>query len=233
MSTPGSPTSAASVTPGLPADLRSGSVSLLDRIRPIWRITGRIELPPGQSPAAAIDRLEPLFDAINTRYERSDDALIFSKKDPAAQDRMAVFDAGILHVATDGSNGPELRYTLNSRILLACFLAPLLFLGFAQITLTTGAWEKAAAEAEKKAKPDKKKDDAKEFVLNPIDVALGAPAPRTKSEIAAERAKKEKEPPSATPAFVFAGIFAALYAIGRILEARLVGALFRKALQSP
>jgi hypothetical protein len=230
---PGSPAPAASTAHSLPADLRGGNASLLDRIRPIWRISGQVELPPGHSPSGAIDQLEPLFDAVGTRYERSDEGLIFTKKDPAAQDKLAVFDAGILHIADDGS-GRSLRYTLNSRIMLACFLAPLLFLGFAQVTLATGAWEKAAAEAEKKTKPDKKKKDGgKEFVLNPIDVALGAPAPRTKKEMAALKAEKEKEPPSATPAFVFAGMFAALYVIGRILEAQRVNALFRKALQSP
>lgn len=231
MTAPGSP--APTLADRVPAHLRGDDTTLIDRIRPIWRISGQVELPPGQSPAAAIDRLEPLFDAIGTRYERSEIGLIFSKKDPAAQDKLAVFDAGILHIADD-AGAPALRYTLNSRILLACFLAPLLFLAFAQITLTTAAWEKAAAEAEKKTKPEKmKKDDRKEFVLNPVDVFLGAPAPKTKKQMAAEKAEREKEPPSATPAFVFAGLFAALYLIGRILEARLVNALFRKALQSP
>jgi hypothetical protein len=213
----------------MPANLGRRQGALLDHIRPIWRISGKVELPPGQSPAGAIDRLAPLFDAVGTRYERSEEGLIFSKKDPAAQDKLAVFDAGILHIA-DGA----LHYTLNSRILLACFLAPLLFLGFAQISLTTQAWEKAAAAAEKKAKNDSKKDKAgrSEMVLNPVDQWLGAPAPKSQKERDAEKAEREKEPPSATPAFVFAGLFAALYVFGRILEARLVNALFRKALNS-
>ena len=218
-----------------PANAAGDSFSLLQLVRRIWRITGHVELPAGQSPSAAIDRLEPLFVATGTSYERTEDAIIFSKKDPAAQDRLAVFDAGILHVSKNNSV-PILRYELTSRILLACFLAPLLFLAFAQITLAIGAWDKAAAEAETKAEKAKKgtkeKPEPKELALNPIDVALGAPPPKTKKERAREKAEREKEPPSATPAFVFAGLFAALYLIGRLLEARLVKSRFRKALQS-
>ena len=218
-----------------PAIAAGDNMSVLQLVRRLWRITDHVELPAGQSPGVAIDRLEPLFVATGTSYERTDDALIFTKNDPAAQDKMAVFDGGVLHVANDTS-GPVLRYELTSRILLACFLAPLLFLAFAQITLVTGAWDKAAAEAESKAekagKDAKKKPEPKEFVLNPIDVALGAPPPKTRKERAREKAEQEKEPPSATPAFVFAGIFAALYLIGRWLEARLVKSLFRKALHA-
>lgn len=220
-----------------PAIAAGDSLSLLQLVRRIWRITDHVELPAGQSTSVAIDRLEPLLVATGTSYERTEDALIFTKKDPAAQDRLAVFDAGVLHVANDAS-GPVLHYQLTSRILLACFLAPLLFLLFAQVTLYTGELDKAKAAAEEKAekagtsggKAKPKTPEKPELVLNPIDVALGAPAPKTRKQMAAEKAEKEKEPPSATPAYVFAGLFAALYLIGRILEAWLAKKLFRKAL---
>lgn len=198
----------------------------------IWRINGTVDLPPGQTAAAALDRLAPLFDAPNTNHERTGDALVFIKRDPASQDKLAVFDSGVLQIA-EGNSGPVLRFEMTSRILLACFLAPLLFLLFAQVTLYTGEMQKAKAAAEakaEKAKAKPKKPPKPEIVLNPIDVALGAPAPKTRKQMAKEKAEKEKEPVSATPAYVFAGIFAALYLIGRILEARLANRLFRKAL---
>lgn len=204
----------------------------MDVIRRIWCITGEIALPAGLTAAAAIDRLSALFSAAGTRAEHTQDCLSFTKNDPASQDRLAVFDKGVLHIA-QAASGPVLRYRLTSRIMLACFLAPLLFLAFAQIALVSGAYFKAqdeAAEKLGKARKKAEKADATEFPRNPIDIALGAPAPRTKQEMAAERLKEKKEPPSATPAYVFAGLFAALYLIGRFLEGRLARKLFTKAL---
>jgi hypothetical protein len=65
-------------------------------------------------------------------------------------------------------------------------------------------------------------------VLNPIDKALGAPEPDPPKK----KGKKDEDDkkPSPTPGYVFAGIFAALYAVGRILEDRRIKALFRKSL---
>jgi hypothetical protein len=201
----------------------------------IWRVRGEIPLADVPSPRTAIDRLEPLFHTSGTRWDRSDDMLRFTKTDPAAQDRLAVFNAGTLRIAEAAGAGPVLRYDLTSHALLACFLAPLLFLGFGQLGIAAETHLKAQAQAEKAAAEKKpktadKKDDAKELPRNPIDVALGAPAPRTKKEREAEKAKKEKEPPSDTPAIVFASIFAALYLIGRWLEPRLMRRLFTRAL---
>lgn len=188
----------------------------------------------GQSARAVIDRLEPLFHATGTSYDRSDDALRFTKKDPAAQDKLAVFNAGTLHIANFGS-GRMLRYDLTSRALLACFLAPLMFLAFGQLGIAADNYQQAQAKAEKaemakeKARKDKK-DDAKEFPRNAVDVALGAPAPKTRKEMKAEKEKQEKEPPSAAPSYVFAAIFALLYLIGRFLEPRIMRKLFTRQL---
>ncbi len=67
--------------------------------------------------------------------------------------------------------------------------------------------------------------------MNPIDKMLGAPAPDTskKDDEEGGGGKKGKKL-SATPAYVFVGIFSALYVIGRILEDWLMRRLFRKAL---
>jgi hypothetical protein len=67
--------------------------------------------------------------------------------------------------------------------------------------------------------------------MNRLDKALGAPAPDPEPTSDAERLlQAEEKKPSPTAAYVFAGIFALLYVVGRILEDRLVKALFRKNL---
>jgi hypothetical protein len=202
----------------------------------IWNVRGSLALAPGQSNDDAFNRLAPLFRETGTSHERTNDTLTFRKKDPVAQDKMSVFDDGALRVERSMA-GSILRYQLTSRILLLCFLAPLFFLGVAQLTIAIGKFQKAsteaaagkASDASKKAAKDKKD---KVVPLNPIDKFLGAPEP--------EKPKKDKKDkdgaggrdkkPTPTPAYVFAGIFAALYVIGRILEDRLVKGLFRKSL---
>jgi len=191
----------------------------------IWQVKGSLALPHGQSSDEAFGRLSPLFHQAGTSYERENDALIFRKKDPAAQDKMSVFDRGVLQIETS-SAGPVLRYRLTSRILLFCFLAPLLFLSFAALSVAVGKFETAAAK-----ESSKKEDDKKDKVLpqNPIDKFLGAPAPEKPKK---DKKKKEEDDdkPDPTAAYVLAGIFAVLYVVGRLLEARLVRSLFEKRL---
>ncbi|MEP7005558.1 MAG: hypothetical protein ABI810_06220 [Sphingomonas bacterium] len=191
----------------------------------IWHVRGSLALGPQQA-GDAFARLAPLFGQAGTSHDRTHDTLTFCKKNPAAQDKMSVFDAGVLQIEK-GVAGPVLRYHLTSRILLFCFLAPLLFLGFAQLTIAIGKLEKASAEAAGKseaAKKAEKKDVA--LPQNAIDKALGSPAPEKPKKDGAGKDKK----PSPTSAYVFAGMFAALYVIGRILEDRLVKRLFKKSL---
>ena len=206
----------------------------------IWHVRGSLPLAPGQSGSDALDRLDPLFHQAGTIRERTDNTLVFSKKDQEVQDRMSVFDRGVLRVEKDAA-GPVLRYDLTSRTLLFCFLAPLLFLGFAQLTKAVVLIEKHRAEAMGKTK-EAKKDDKKDVVrpLNPIDQFLGAPAPETKKHAKKGKAngtdadeEKDKKKPSPKPGYVFAAIFASLYLIGRILEDRLARSLFRKNLLGP
>jgi hypothetical protein len=193
----------------------------------IWHVRGSLALAPEQSTDEAFNRLEPLFRETGTSRERRADTLVFSKKDAAAQDKMSVFDRGVLQIES-GATGAVLHYQLFSRALLFCFLAPLLFLGFAQLNIALGKIDKpsteAAADASKKS--DKKKPAVQ---LNPIDKFLGAPEP-DKKDGAGKDEDKAKKKHSPTPAYVFAGIFAALYVVGRILEDRLAKSLFRKRL---
>lgn len=189
----------------------------------IWHVRGSVALAPGQSADEAFDRLDPLFRQTGTSRARTGDTLTFSKKDAAAQDKMVVFTDGVLRVDA-GDAGPVLRYRLTSRALLFCFLAPLLFLFFAQSTIVLAKLDKPKTEAKDK-KPDAKKTPAP---LNPIDKALGAPAPEKPKKKGGDDDKDKK--PSPTPGYVFAGIFAALYAIGRVFEARRIRALFARTL---
>lgn len=200
----------------------------------IWHVRGDVALAPEQSGEEAFDRLAPLFDQTGTTYERQKDALTFRKKDPAAQDKMSVFDSGILRVETAGS-GPVLRYDLTSRALLYCFLAPLLFLAFAQAIITLNAFHKPPAHAASlsgKAKVAVHKPAAKEAVvpMNPIDKALGAPAPEKAEDEGSDEDGPKSKKPSPTAAYVFACFFVALYIIGRILEDRLIRNVFRRSL---
>lgn len=191
----------------------------------IWRIKGSLALSPGQSIDEAFGRLAPLFGQPGTSHDRSNDTLTFRKKDPAAQDKMSIFDDGVLRIEKS-SAGPVLHYRLTSRALLFCFLAPLLFLGFAQLTIVLGKLEKPPTEETEK-KAEKKNATLPQ---HPIDKALGAPAPEKPDK---EDAEEKDKKPSPTSAYVFAAIFAALYVVGRILEDKLVKSLFKKSLLDP
>ncbi len=201
----------------------------------IWHVRGSLALAPGQSSDVAFDRLRPLFRETGTSHERTNDTLVFRKKNQAAQDKMSVFDGGVLQIEK-GTAGSVLRYHLTSRALLFCFLAPLLFLGIAQFTIAMSKLEKpstAAASTSGKASDASKKPAAKNAVvpMNPIDKFLGAPAPEKPGKDGADESGKRNKKPSPTPAYVFAAIFATLYVVGRILEDRLVKTLFKKRLQ--
>lgn len=195
-------------------------LTLLDRV---WHIDGSLPLPAGQSSAEALDRLDPLFrQSGTTSQDRTGDTLVFSKNDAASQDRMAVFDSGILKVE-EGAAGAVLRYRLTSRILLFCFLLPLVFLAFAQATIFVNSLEGPAKEE------SAKKDKDVELPQSWIDKALGAPAPELPGKDKKDEKKSEGKH-SATPAYVFSALFALLYIVGRVLEARKAKALFSRRL---
>jgi hypothetical protein len=182
----------------------------------IWHVRDSVPLAPGQSSEDAFDKLDPLFRQTGTSYQRRNDTLIFSKKNQPAQDKMAVFDRGVLQI-DKGVGGSVLRYHLTSRALLFCFLASPLFLGIAQFTVVISGFEKPAPHEEKKHA---------DMPMNPIDKALGAPEPDNSKKDDADKDKRL----SPKAAYIFSGIFAVLYVIGRILEDRLMRARFKKKL---
>ncbi|NIJ06677.1 hypothetical protein FHS31_000259 [Sphingomonas vulcanisoli] len=185
-------------------------------------------LAPGQSSNDVFRKIDPLFRERGTRHETSNDTLTFTKKDQAAQDKMSVFDSGILWVENRIA-GSVMRYHLVSRALLFCFLAPLLFIGFAQLTIALYKPDKPAAEATAaKAKKTLAKDMA--MPLNPIDKFLGAPEPDKPKDGKDKPAAGRNRKPSPTAAYVFASLFAILYVVGRILEDVLVKRLFMRTL---
>lgn len=168
----------------------------------IWRIRGTLRIEPPQSAGEAFGKLDSLMQEKNTSYRVQGDTMTFTKKAQLPQDKMSVFDGGTLTVSDN-----VLRYDLTSRALLACFLAPLLFLAVGYAGVAVDEWRnppevvKAKAEAAKK----RSKVKAEDVPMNPIDEFLGAPKPEKKKG-AAEIGKRNRKP-SMTTAYVFMGIF--------------------------
>lgn len=207
-------------------------VPYIDRI---WTTRGHVELDPPLGPAETFARLDPLLTAAGTEYRIDGDTLEYSKENPAAQDRLATFTKGTLQVVED-HRGARLNYRLTSPALLMVFLAPLLFLAFAQATIVIVELERPTAEEKAEAerkKKEKEKEAEEPKPLNVVDQMLGAPAPETLEE-KKQREKAEKKDEDARhsprPAFVFAGMFAALYLFGRWFEPFLIRRRFRKAI---
>ena len=199
----------------------------------IWRVRGEVPIDPAMTPDEAFARLDPLLRTPGTTLVADGSTLSYAKHNPAAQDKLATFTRGRLWIERAGA-GAVLRFDLFSHALLLCFLAPLLFLGFAQLAVTVNAYEAASAKAEEAAQKDKKKDEDKPKPvrkLNPIDEFLGAPAPEDPNK---KKEKKEDEGRhSPEPGYFLAGLFAALYLLGRWLEPWLVRRRLRAALAEP
>lgn len=216
--------------PGAASMPRPRFQALVRRIEPIWRIRGQIPLPEDVSPGEALDRVTPILRERNTTHHRIGDAIDYSKVDPAGQDRLAAFERGTLWIDSTPA-GPVLAYDLVSKALLFCFLAPLLFLAMSQLAVLATALTPPPTAAEKKeaeAKAKKKEQQMAARRLHPIDKMLGAPAPEIKKN--KKKDKDDEKGPSPTPGYVFAGIFAALYAAGRWLEPWLARRLLLRAL---
>lgn len=205
----------------------------------IWRVTSSLELEAPLSVREAYERLAPLFDTPGTQVAIEGDALSYSKKNPAAQDKLATFTSGTLLVEAE-ENKTRLRYDVGSTALFLCFLAPLMFLAFGQFAAFVNELEKPAlikemAEKEKEKEANKEKEDEPE--LHWIDQMLGASQPADSEDDEKARGEDgredEKEPEgkhSPTTAYVFAGIFFAIYLVGRVLEPYLLKRTFRAAL---
>lgn len=197
----------------------------------IWTMRGEVPLPEGLSADEAFTRLDPLLAHSGTSHARSGDVVAVTKRDQLAQDPLSVVDSGTLRIEA-GENGAVLRYRLVSRALLYCFLAPLLFLAISQLTVFLGTLDKPKPEEIAREKASKAK--LAEIRLNPVDTFLGAPAPEKPKDDKQDKAKGDGEEDggfSPVTAYVFAGIFAALYVLGRLLEPWLIRRLFQRALE--
>lgn len=202
---------------------RGLNLPLIDKI---WRVRGDLLLDEKMDADDAFARLDPLFQHPGTTIAVADDTLTYTKRNPAAQDPLATFTRGSLRIEPQG-RGSVLRYDLSSTALLLTFIAPLLFLAFAQLAVGVNAWDKASVEASEKAKKDDDKPKAIKQ-LNPVDVFLGAPAPEDPDK--KKDKKKDDVRHSPTPAYVLAGLFFAIYLVGRTLEPWLVRRRLRNAL---
>ncbi len=175
------------------------------------------------SPREAFERLDPLLTTAGSEYQIEGDTLTYSKENPAAQDKLATFTSGTLSVANEGRQ-TRLNYDVGSTALLLCLLAPLLFLGFAQLAIIANTFHEP--EAAEEAAEEEEEEPAE---LHWLDAMLGAPEPEQAGE-EDEEEKDEEEAHSPTAAYVLAGIFAALFVVGRILEPWLLRRTLRKAL---
>lgn len=202
------------------------SLPLIDNI---WRVRGAVPVDPDMSAAEAFARIDPLLRTPGTTMSEEGGVLTYTKRNPAAQDKLATFTRGRMWIEQAGA-GAVLRFDLFSHALLLCFLTPLLFLGFAQLAITINAWEAAGTEASAKAeKKDEKPKEAKK--LHPIDEFLGAPDPEDPSKKKDE--KKDEGRHSPDEGYALAGIFAVIYLVGRWLEPFLVRRRLRAALAGP
>lgn len=193
----------------------------------IWRATGEVPIAERLAPEEAFARLDPLFRTPGTSYAVSGDTLTYSKRNPAAQDKLATFTSGTIRVERQHDGASRLFFNVSSTALLLCFLAPLLFLGFAQAMVMVNAWEKSAVTAAQTS--EKETEEAKpKPELHPLDKLLGAPEPEDPSEKKDEEKDEEKLNPTA--AYVLAGLFFAIYLVGRVLEPWLLKRTLRAAL---
>lgn len=191
----------------------------------IWHIRGSLPLAPEMSPDEAFERLDVLFQIPGTTYTREHEQLVFQKKNQPSQDKMSIFDSGILQIK-DGNHGKRLYYNLVSKTLLLCFLAPALFFGFGKVFEFTKAHQAtislaAAKPAHLEGAAGTQKKDAV-VPMNFIDKFLGVPEPDKKNDLENGDQEKIKKKLSPKAAYVFCGLFAFLYVIGRILEQFLI-----------
>ncbi len=186
----------------------------------IWRVRGEVPIDPSMTADEAFARIDPLLRTPGTTIVTEGGELAYSKHNPAAQDKLATFTRGRMWIERAGA-GAVLRFDLFSHALLLCFLAPLLFLGFAQAAVLINSWEASGIEASEKASA--KKDDEKPKAvkkLHPVDEFLGAPAPEDPKKKKEE--KKDKGRHSPDEGYAMAGLFALIYLVGRWLEPFLV-----------
>jgi hypothetical protein len=186
----------------------------------IWRVRGAMPIDPALSSSETFARIAPLVDTPGTTLVADGEALTYAKRNPAAQDKLATFTRGRLWIERAGS-GAVLRFDLFSHALLLCFLAPLLFLGFAQAAVVINGWDAARAEAAEKSGTKKEDEKPKPVkTLHPIDQFLGAPAPEDPQKKKDEKKGKGRHSPD--EAYFMAGLFALIYLVGRWLEPFLV-----------
>ena len=181
----------------------------------IWRARGSIELIPPRTSQSAFARLDGLLDDGGTSHEVHGDTLHYVKDNPAAQDKLATFSRGTLRVE-ESAGRARLHYELTSPALLLCFLAPLLFLAIAQATIFISELEGPTTEETSETEKDEEEEEEAR-PLNVIDQMLGAPQPETleeKKQRMEEEGEEEEGRHSPTPAYVFAGLFFALYLVG-------------------
>jgi len=98
----------------------------------IWRVRDSLTIDPPQLPAETFGKLDELFTVHGTSHLVDGDTLSFTKKDPLAQDRMAIYDKGTLQLVQREQTS-ELTWDMSSPTLMFCFALPFFFLAIAGI----------------------------------------------------------------------------------------------------
>ncbi|OYX67284.1 MAG: hypothetical protein B7Y88_00485 [Sphingomonadales bacterium 32-64-17] len=197
-----------------------------------WRSRGEIAIEPPLTTEETFARLQPLVDKDTTECDFGDNTLTYVKGNPAAQDRLATFSQGMFTVEQHGGL-TKVLYDVKSNALALVLLAPLFFVGFAQIAVAINHWEDRKAEAVQSEGEADKEEDEEPAPHHWIDEALGAPAPETleqKKQRMEEEGEQKKEKLPTTPSYVLAGLFLFLYILGRFLEPFLFRRTLKRAL---
>lgn len=98
----------------------------------IWRVRDSLTIEPPQLAAETFGKLDDLFKVDGTSHLVDGDTLTFTKKDPLAQDRMAIYDKGTLRLVQRETTS-ELHWDMSSPTLIFCFALPFFFLAIAGV----------------------------------------------------------------------------------------------------
>ncbi len=177
----------------------------------IWHIHGSVPLDPGQSPTRR-STARSAVPHTGTARERNGDTLTFTS---ATRRRRTGWRCSAAHAVIEAQAEGWSCAIGSDKALLYCFLAPLLFLAFAQATVALGKLESP------RSRPRSRRRRKTPAPLNPIDKRSARRHPSNPRRRAGDDDKDKK--PSPTAAMSSPGSSPRSMRSGRVFEARRVG----------